>query len=104
MLIFAYCITFKVPKWMCWQITAFPSTIGIKDYLKEIVSSFKETSDKELILNYEQDSKLKKITECQKKFISQFLSYGMVFKIHPPMEMCQSPFQVNLCFKSKLES
>jgi len=37
--------------------------ISIKDYLKEIVSSFKETSDKEFILNFEQDSNSKKITK-----------------------------------------
>ena len=35
MLIFASCITFKLPKWMCWQINAFTLTIGIKDYFKE---------------------------------------------------------------------
>ena len=37
--------------------------ISIKDYLKEIVSSFKETSNKEFILNFEQDYNSKKITK-----------------------------------------
>ena len=37
--------------------------ISIKDYLKEIVSSFKETSNKDFILNFEQDSNSKKITK-----------------------------------------
>ena len=35
----------------------------MKDYLKEIVLSFQETSDKEFILNFEQDSNSKKITK-----------------------------------------
>jgi two-component system sensor histidine kinase RegB len=37
--------------------------ISIKEYLKEIVSSFKETSNKDFILNFEQDSNSKKITK-----------------------------------------
>ena len=37
--------------------------ISIKEYLKEIVSSFKETSDKDFILNFEQNSNSKKITK-----------------------------------------
>ena len=35
----------------------------MKDYLKEIVSSFKETSNKEFILNFDQDLNSKKITK-----------------------------------------
>ena len=37
--------------------------ISIRDYLKEIVSTFKETSNKEFILNFDQDSNSKKITK-----------------------------------------
>ena len=36
---------------------------SMKDYLKEIVSSFKETSNKNFILNFDQDSNSKKITK-----------------------------------------
>ena len=34
--------------------------LTIKDYLKEIISSFKETSNKEFIFNFDQDSNSKK--------------------------------------------
>tara|TARA_B100001093_G_scaffold460029_1_gene473578 strand:+ start:246 stop:1526 length:1281 start_codon:yes stop_codon:yes gene_type:complete len=37
--------------------------ITMKEYLKEIISSFKETSDKEFIFNFDQDSNSKKITK-----------------------------------------
>ena len=37
--------------------------ISLREYLKEIILSFKETSDKEFIFNFEQDSNLKKITK-----------------------------------------
>ena len=37
--------------------------LTIRDYLKEIISSFKETSEKEFIFNFEQDSNSKKITK-----------------------------------------
>ena len=37
--------------------------LSLKDYLKEIVSSFKETSNKDFILNFDQDSNSKKITK-----------------------------------------
>ena len=37
--------------------------LSIRDYLKEIVSSFKETSDKEFIINFENDKNSKKITK-----------------------------------------
>ena len=37
--------------------------LSIKEYLKEIVSSFKETSDKNFILNFDQNSNSKKITK-----------------------------------------
>ncbi len=37
--------------------------LTIKDYLKEIISSFKETSNKEFIFNFDQDSNSKKITK-----------------------------------------
>ncbi len=37
--------------------------INMRTYLKEIISSFKETSDKDFILNIEQDSNPKKITK-----------------------------------------
>ena len=35
----------------------------MRDYLKEIISSFKETSNNQFIFNYEQDSNSKKITK-----------------------------------------
>ncbi len=37
--------------------------LSIRDYLKEIILSFKETSDKEFIFNFDQDSNPKKITK-----------------------------------------
>ena len=37
--------------------------LSIRDYLKEIISSFKETSNKEFIFNFDQDSNQKKITK-----------------------------------------
>ena len=37
--------------------------LSLRDYLKEIISSFKETSNKEFILNFDQDSNPKKITK-----------------------------------------
>ena len=37
--------------------------LTMKDYLKEIVSNFKETSNKNFILNFDQDSNSKKITK-----------------------------------------
>jgi len=37
--------------------------LTLRDYLKEIISTFKETSEKEFLLNLEQDSNSKKITK-----------------------------------------
>jgi len=37
--------------------------LSIRDYLKEIILSFKETSEKNFIFNYDQDSNSKKITK-----------------------------------------
>ncbi len=37
--------------------------LTIRDYLKEIISSFEETSNKEFIFNFDQDSNSKKITK-----------------------------------------
>ena len=37
--------------------------LSIREYLKEIISSFKETSNKEFIFNFDQDSYSKKITK-----------------------------------------
>ena len=37
--------------------------LSIRDYLKEIISSFRETSMKDFVFNYEQDSNMKKITK-----------------------------------------
>ncbi len=37
--------------------------LSIRDYLKEIITSFKETSDKEFIFNFDQDSNSKKISK-----------------------------------------
>ena len=37
--------------------------LSMRDYLKEIISSFKETSNKEFIFNFDQDSNQKKITK-----------------------------------------
>ena len=36
---------------------------SFRDYLKEIISSFKETSNKDFIMNFEQDSNDKKMTK-----------------------------------------
>ena len=38
-------------------------SISIRDYLREIITSFKETSDKEFIFNFDQDSNSKKISK-----------------------------------------
>ena len=37
--------------------------LSMRDYLKEIISSFKETSTKDFVFNYDQDSYVKKITK-----------------------------------------
>ena len=37
--------------------------LTMRDYLKEIISSFKETSEKDFVFNYDQDSNKKKITK-----------------------------------------
>ena len=37
--------------------------LSLREYLKEIISSFKETSDKEFIFNFAQDSNSKKVTK-----------------------------------------
>ena len=37
--------------------------LNIRDYLKEIILSFKETSEKQFIFNFDQDSNSKKITK-----------------------------------------
>ena len=37
--------------------------LSLKDYIKEIVSSFKETSEKDFILNFDNDNNSKKITK-----------------------------------------
>jgi two-component system sensor histidine kinase RegB len=37
--------------------------LSMREYLKEIISSFKETSDKEFIFNFAQDSNSKKVTK-----------------------------------------
>jgi two-component system, sensor histidine kinase RegB len=37
--------------------------LNLKEYLKEIISSFKDTSDKEFIFNFSQDANSKKITK-----------------------------------------
>ena len=34
--------------------------LNMRDYLKEIILSFKETSNKEFIFNFDQDQKFKK--------------------------------------------
>tara|TARA_B100001564_G_scaffold306977_1_gene276665 strand:+ start:450 stop:1730 length:1281 start_codon:yes stop_codon:yes gene_type:complete len=41
----------------------FDEDISLKDYLKDIILSFKETSDKEFIFDFNQDSNPKKITK-----------------------------------------
>ena len=37
--------------------------LSMRDYLSEIISSFKEISNKNFVLNYDQDSNVKKITK-----------------------------------------
>ena len=37
--------------------------MSMREYLKEIISSFKETSTKDFVFNYEQDNNSKKISK-----------------------------------------
>jgi two-component system sensor histidine kinase RegB len=42
--------------------------LNMKDYLKEIINSFMETSNKEFVFNYDQDSNPKKLPNLLKLF------------------------------------
>ncbi len=64
--------------------------LNMKNYLKEIVNSFKETSDKEFILNFDQDSNPKKITK------SIEIVYGLRNFIGNANKFCKNKIFINL--------
>ena len=64
--------------------------LSMRDYLKEIVSSFKETSNKEFILNFDQDSNSKKITK------SIEIVYGLRNFIGNANKYCSKKIFINL--------
>ena len=64
--------------------------LSMKDYLKEIISSFKETSKKEFILNLDQDSNSKKISK------SIELVYGLRNFIGNANKFCKSKVLITL--------
>ena len=63
---------------------------SIKDYLKEIVLSFKETSSKSFVLNFDQDSNSKKITK------SIEIIYGLRNFIGNANKFCKSKVFITL--------
>ncbi len=64
--------------------------LTMKDYLKEIVSNFKETSDKNFVLNFDQDSNPKKITK------SIEIVYGLRNFIGNANKYCSKNIFINL--------
>jgi two-component system sensor histidine kinase RegB len=62
----------------------------MKDYLKEIVSNFKETSNKNFVLNFDQDSNPKKITK------SIEIVYGLRNFIGNANKYCSKNIFINL--------
>ena len=64
--------------------------LTLRDLLKEIISSFKETSDKEFILNFDQDSNSKKITK------SIEIVYGLRNFIGNANKYCKKKIHINL--------
>ena len=63
---------------------------SIKDYLKEIILSFKETSSKSFVLNFDQDSNSKKITK------SIEIIYGLRNFIGNANKFCKSKVFITL--------
>ena len=70
--------------------------ISLREYLKEIILSFKETSNKEFIFNYDQDSNPKKITK------SIELIYGLRNFIGNAYKYSFSKIFINLKTDNKL--
>ena len=64
--------------------------LSMRDYLKEIISSFKETSEKAFIFNFDQDSNSKKITK------SIEIIYGLRNFIGNANKFCKSKVYINL--------
>ena len=64
--------------------------INMRTYLKEIISSFKETSNNDFILNVDQDSNPKKITK------SIEIVYGLRNFIGNANKFCKSKIYINL--------
>ena len=64
--------------------------INMRTYLKEIISSFKETSNKDFILNTDQDSNSKKFTK------SIEIIYGLRNFIGNANKFCKSKVYINL--------
>ncbi|MDC3061771.1 ActS/PrrB/RegB family redox-sensitive histidine kinase [Candidatus Pelagibacter sp.] len=64
--------------------------LTMKDYLKEIVSNFKETSNKNFVLNFDQDSNSKKITK------SIEIVYGLRNFIGNANKYCSKNIFINL--------
>ena len=64
--------------------------LTMRDYLKEIVTNFKETSDKNFVLNFDQDSNPKKITK------SIEIVYGLRNFIGNANKYCSKNIFINL--------
>ena len=64
--------------------------LSIRDYLKEIITSFKETSEKEFFFNYDEDFNPKKITK------SIEIIYGLRNFIGNANKFCKSKIYINL--------
>jgi len=70
--------------------------LSMKDYLSEIVTSFKETSKKKFILNFDQDSNEKKITK------SIEIVYGLRNFIGNANKFCREAVYINLKSNSEI--
>ncbi len=64
--------------------------LSVREYIKEIISSFKETSNKEFIFNFDQDSNPKKITK------SIEIVYGLRNFIGNANKFCKKKIFINL--------
>ncbi len=69
--------------------------LTIRDYLKEIINSFKETSKKDFNFNYQQDSSPKKITK------SIEIVYGLRNFIGNANKFCKKKVYINLISNSE---
>tara|TARA_B100001057_G_scaffold497732_1_gene602695 strand:- start:353 stop:1633 length:1281 start_codon:yes stop_codon:yes gene_type:complete len=70
--------------------------INMETYLKEIISSFKETSDKDFILNVDQDSNSKKITK------SIEIVYGLRNFVGNANKFCKKKIYITLKSNSEI--